>query len=67
VLPGDVLIVFAQVRLRSEYRDSQDSIEVEHLRYLENPPEVNYKVCSLVTCDHRFFYCRANLAATCLL
>lgn len=33
-----------QVRLRSEYRDSVVNIDVHHLRYLQEPPEVNYKV-----------------------
>lgn len=33
-----------EVRLRSEYIDTHDSIDPEYLRYLENPPEINYKV-----------------------
>ncbi|KAJ1425865.1 hypothetical protein B484DRAFT_480232, partial [Ochromonadaceae sp. CCMP2298] len=34
------------VRLRSEYKDNNDFIEVENLRYLADPPEVNYKTMS---------------------
>jgi len=36
-----------QVRLRSEYRDSVVNIDVHHLRYLQEPPEVNYKVATI--------------------
>lgn len=35
-----------EVRLRNEYKDNHDSIDLEHLRYLENPPEKNYKTMS---------------------
>ena len=34
-----------KVRLRSEYQDTEDSIEAGHLRYLANPPEIHYNVC----------------------